>query len=111
MKTRLPLAFVALIVVTPAMAASLTDDEAMATPCRTYLASKGTAIYGALQDAIVTRLSGSPAAARFGSACNMADYVEAECKVHRGDDVRGALDRLERAGAVGRLPTIRMCGA
>ncbi len=92
-------------------AATLTDDEAMATPCRAYLASRGSAIYGALQDAVTTRLLGSPQARRFGSSCNMADYVAAECKSHRGDDVRRAIDRLERAGADGKLPSVGPCGA
>ena len=107
---RIRIVLAGLLIASPAVAA-VTDDEAMATPCRAYLASRGTPLFGALQDAIVTRLSASPNGGRFGSACNMGDYVASECKAHPTDDVRRAVDRLERDGASGRLPRIPMCGA
>ncbi len=112
MRLAVALVFATLVVgAGPGWAATLSDDEAMATPCRTYLSSSGAAIYGALIDAISNRLAASPNAARFGSTCNMGDYISLECKAHPMDDIRRALDRLERAGASGHLPRIPMCGA
>ena len=92
-------------------AAELSEDDVLGSPCRTYLSAYGTPAFSAFLEVVVARLSRNPRAERFGSACNIGDYVRVECRAHPNDDVRRALDRLERAAAVGHLPAIPMCGA
>ena len=106
------LAAVLCLAASTAFAEGPTYDDVKVLPCKSYLPLVGTQVLLSVVEPIVDHMQSlGRIGERFGSTCNITDYVTAVCKERPAGTVGEAVNDLILRARAGSLPRIPRCGA